>query len=149
MINSSFITSVMNIKADIYEQQNEQDPNTGAIVRQWIYKKTISCKVEPIKTGSSVRGDSKTFDKGSSGGYAEKLQLKIKTIDLLSKRWRLENIRTSDNKPVFVEIDRSGNPDSIFEISSSHAVLDPFGRVSYHEATLQRVPVQSNDKTEH
>jgi hypothetical protein len=25
--------------------------------------------------------------------------------------------------------------------------LDPFGKVSYYEATLKRVPIQTNDKT--
>jgi hypothetical protein len=140
--------SIMNMTADIYEQQNVQDPSTGAIIRQWIFKETIACKVEPIKSGgASTRGDSKTFDKGAASGYAEKLQLKVKSLQLLSKRWRLENIRSSDDQQVFVEIDRYGNPDSLFEVYSSHAVLDPFGKVSYFEAVLQRTPVQSNDKT--
>jgi len=148
-INASFITSIMNVKADIYKQTNTQDPNTGAIVRQWSYYKTVQCKVEPIATGgASTRGDSKTFAAtGDSIGYAEKLQLKIKTTELLSKRWRIENIRSSDNQQVFVEIDKSGKPDSIFEVYSSHGVLDPFGKVSYFEAVLQRVPVQNNATT--
>lgn len=149
-LNASFITSIMNVKADIYTQTNSQDPNTGAITRQWVYYKTIQCKVEPIKSaGASTRGDSKTFAKsGDAFGYVEKLQLKIKTTQLLSKRWRIENIRSSDNQQVFVEIDRNGKPDSIFEVFSSHAVLDPFGKVSYFEANLQRVPVQDDAPTE-
>jgi len=47
-LNASFITSIMNVKADIYRQTNTQDPNTGAIVRQWSYLKTVQCKVEPV-----------------------------------------------------------------------------------------------------
>jgi hypothetical protein len=148
-LNASFITSIMNVKADVYKQTNSQDQNTGAITRQWQFFNTIQCKVEPIKAGgASTRGDSKTFDKGPTGGYAEKLQLKIKTTQLLSKRWRIQNIRSSDNKQVFVEIDVNGQPDSIFEVYSSHAVLDPFGKVNYYEATLQRVPLQTDAITE-
>ena len=140
----------MNMKADIYSQQNVQDPDTGAVVREWNYKKTIICKVEPIKTGgASTRTDTKVFEKGQGGGYSEKLQLKVKCLELLSKRHRIEYIKSSDGQQVFVEIDRYGNPDSIFEVVSSHAVLDPFGKISYFEATLQRVPVQTNDKTDH
>ena len=148
-LNASFITSIMNVKADIYKQTNTQDPNTGAIVRQWSYFKTVQCKVEPVgSNGTSTRSDSKTFAAtGDSIGYSEKLQLKIKTTELLSKRWRIENIRSSDNKQVFVEIDKNGKPDSIFEVYSSHGVLDPFGKVSYFEAVLQRVPVQNNATT--
>lgn len=148
MFNSSIIASIMNMTSEIWVQQNFQDENTGAISREWIYQKTISCKIEPIKSGgASTRGDNKAFDRGSAGGYAEKLQIKVKSLELLSKRWRLTAVRSSDNSPVFIEIDRYDQPDSIFEVFSSHPVLDPFGKVSYFEATLQRVPVQDNDKT--
>jgi hypothetical protein len=147
---NSFMSSIMNMSAEVWVQQNAQNPDTGAITREWVYSKTIPCKVEPIKSGgASTRGDSKQFDNGVYGGYAEKLQLRVKSLELLSKRWRLNDIRSSDGQQVFIELDRYGEPDSIFEVFSSHAVLDPFGKVSYFEAVLQRVPVQSNDNTEH
>lgn len=151
MINASFIGSIMNMKADIYIQKNAQEKTTGSITREWVYDETIICKVEPIKSGgASTRGDSKTFAKtGSAEGYAEKLQLRVKTLTLLSKRWRLQNVKSSDGHSVFVEMDRIGDPDMIFEIFSSHPVLDPFGKVAYYEAVLQRVPVQTDDKTNH
>jgi len=146
MFNSSVVASIMNMTADILIQQNNQNPNTGAIGREWVYDKTIQCKVEPIKSGgASTRGDNKQFDKGTAGGYAEKLQLRVKGLELLSKRWRITNVRSSDGHPIFVETDRYGEPDTIFEVYSSHAVLDPFGKISYYEAVLQRVPVQNND----
>ena len=140
----------MNMSADIYKQQNTQDPNTGAISREWVYEKTIPCKIEPIKSrGTSSKGDNKIFTAGDNakGGYDENLQLKFKGMQLLSKRWRIGNIRSSDGQQVFIEIDQYGNPDTIFEVSASHAVLDPFGKLSYYEASLHRVPLQNNDKT--
>jgi hypothetical protein len=150
MFNSSFIASIMNMTAEVLSQQNTQDPNTGAIGRQWVYKKRIQCKVEPIKSrGTNTRGDNKVFGttNNAQGGYSEGLLLKVKSLELLSKRWRLSNIKSSDNQQVFVEIDKYDQPDTVFEVVASHAVLDPFGKVSYYEATLQRVPVQDNDKT--
>jgi hypothetical protein len=148
MLNSSMIASIMNISADIYVQQNSQDPNTKAIIRGWVYNKTIQCKVEPVKVGgASTRGDNKKFGIGIEGDYNEKLQLKIKTLELLSKRWRIENIRTSDGKQIFVEIDKFNVPDTKFEVTSSHAVLDPFGKITYYEAVLLRTQVQDNDPT--
>jgi len=149
MLNS-IIGSVMNMTADIFMQQNTQDSNSGAISREWVYERTIPCKVEPFKArGTSSKGDSKGFSTGnnSQAEYNENLLLKIKCMELLSKRWRINFIKSSDGQAVFVEIDRYGNPDSIFEVMSSHAVLDPFGKVSYYEATLKRVPIQTNDKT--
>jgi hypothetical protein len=149
MLNS-FITSIMNMKADIYKQQNFQDPGTGAISREWVYEKTIQCKIEPVKTkGTSTKGDNKHFgnNQGGSAEYTEGLQIKLKCTELLSKRWRISTIRSSDNQQVFIEIDRYNQPDTIFEVTASHAVLDPFGKISYYEATLIRVPIQDNDKT--
>ena len=136
----------MNTKADIYIQEYSQDPNTGAVLRSWSYAKTIDCKIEPVKVhGASTRTDNKVFKSGSEGDYNEKLQLKIKCNELLSKRWRIENIRSSDNKPIFIEMDRFGDPDTIFEVTSSHPTLDPFGRIAYYEAVLLRVQAQNND----
>ena len=140
----------MNMTAEIHMQQSTQDPASGAFSREWVYERTIPCKIEPFKArGTSSKGDSKSFatTNNAAAEYNENLLLKVKCMELLSKRWRIHYIKSSDGFPVFVEIDRYGNPDSIFEVMSSHAVLDPFGKVSYYEATLKRVPVQTNDKT--
>jgi len=146
-LKNSFMGSVMNMAADIYIQQNIQDPNTGAIKREWIYSKTIQCKVEPVKMkGASTRTDNKTFAKGSDMNYDEKFQLKMYCFELLSKRWRIENIRSSDGKKVFIEIDRISNPDTKFEITSSHALLDPFGKIAYYEAVLLRTELQDDSQ---
>ena len=148
MFNASFVASIMNMKADIYKQQNVQDPETGAVTREWVYKKTIQCKVEPIKVGgSSTRSDNKIYEKTAEGAYTEKMQLKVKALELMSKRWRIENIRSSDNKSVYIEIDKTDTPDTKFEVTSSHAVLDPFGRISYYESVVTRVQVQDDDPT--
>lgn len=150
MFNTSMVASIMNMTAEIYVQKNFQDPNTGAISREWLYEKTVPCKVEPISArGASTKADNKVFGttNNSQGGYSEGLQLQVKTLELLSKRWRINSIRANDGNQVFVEIDKYDKPDSVFEVVSSHAVLDPFGRVSYYETTVQRVPIQQNDKT--
>lgn len=140
----------MNMTAQIYSQQNVQDSNTGAISREWVYKKEVTCKIEPIKPrGLLSSGDVKSFSAavGGTNSYNEGLALKMKSTDLLSKRFRVSGIRSSDNNQVYVEIDKIDQPDTIFEVVSSHAVLDPFGRISYYETVLQRVSVQDNDKT--
>jgi hypothetical protein len=148
MFNASFMASIMNMKADVYKQEVSQDPNTRAIIRGWVYSHTIQCKIEPIKVGgTSTKGDNKKFNTGIGGEYTEKLQLKFKGLELLSKRWRIQNIRTSDGKQVFVEIDKIDTPDTIFEVTSSHAVLDPFAKIAYYEATLLRTQVQEDDPT--
>lgn len=147
MFNSSLVATIMNMKADIFIQENTQDPSTGAITRQWVYSKTVQCKVETVKAkGASTRTDNKSFGQGSDLNYNEKFQLKMYSPALLSKRWRISNIRTSDNRQVFIEVDKFDQPDTIFEVMSSHAILDPFGRIAYYDAVLLRTELQDDAK---
>ena len=142
----SFISSIMNMSADVLIQENRQSQSSGSILREWVYDRTIQCKVEPIKAaGGSNRSDNKKFDLGKHNEYDEKLQIKMKCLVPFSKRWRVSNIRSSDGHQVFFEIDRYDNPDTSFDVTASHAVLDPFGKVSYYEVTLQRVHIQSDN----
>jgi hypothetical protein len=144
----SLVGSVMNMTADIFVQQNNQSPTSGVITREWAYEETIRCNISPIKSsGASSRGDGKRFNVGKNNEYEERLELKMKCLVPVSKRWRISGIRSSDGHQVYTEIDRYDNPDTIFEVIASHAVLDPFGKVSHYEITLQRVRVQ-NDNTE-
>ena len=88
MFNSSLVGSIMNMTAEVYAQQNSQDANTGAIVRQWGYKKGIPCKIEPIKlSGTGMRTDTKNFNdsKYTQQGYSEQFQLKMKSQELISQ----------------------------------------------------------------
>jgi hypothetical protein len=135
----------MNMTADILVQQNQQSADSGILKREWVYEKTIQCKVEPIKSGAGAsRYDNKRFDIGKHNEYDEKLQLKMKCLVPFSKRWRVSQIRTSDGKQVYMEIDKYDTPDTIFDVTATHAVLDPFGKVAYYEVTLQRVHIQSD-----
>ena len=144
---ASFISSVFNMKADVYIQQNTQDKDTGAIKREWVYNKTVLCKAEPIKMrGASVATDNKGFAKTANSDYNEKMQLRLYCFELMSKRWRIQNIRTNDGQQIYVEIDKYDQPDTIFEVTGSHAVVDPFGKIAYYEAALLRSEVQSDDK---
>ena len=144
----SYIGSIMNMTADVMIQQNVQSETSGVIQREWLYDRTIRCKIEPIKTsGATNRTDNKRFDIGKHNEYDEKLQLKMKCLVPFSKRWRITGVKSSDGKQVYFEVDRYDNPDTIFDVTASHAVLDPFGKVSYYEVTLQRVHVQSDSTT--
>jgi hypothetical protein len=144
MINS-FIGSIMNMTAEIYIQQNTQ-ADSGNVTRQWVYDKTLDCKIEPIKSGGALgRSDNKTFDYGSDNSYQERFQLKMKSPEPLSRRWRVSGIKDISGNSIYKEIDRYGQPDMIFDVTASHAELDPFGKISYYETTIQRVMVQQND----
>ena len=145
MILNSIIGSIMNMSADIYIQQGTQT-TSGTIARQWVYHRTIPCKIEPVAMGTSIdRADNKAFDVGRENSYVERIQLKMKSPELLSRRWRIGSIRDNAGDVVYKEIDIYGQPDTMFDITACRAELDPLGRISYYETTLQRVMVQDND----
>ena len=141
----SIIGSIMNMTSDIYIQQNSQS-QSGIINRQWVYDQTIPCKIEPMKSGGALnRADNKAFESQGNNEYTERFQLKMKSPVQLSRRSRISNIRDNSGSIIYVEFDIYDQPAMIFEVTSSHAEIDPLGYVSYYETTLQRVLIQYDD----
>lgn len=135
-------TSLFSMTADVYSQLTDQDENTGEIKRRWVTLKTIPCLVIPIReSGGSATSDNKVFDKQ----YIEELEVKLHTNEKLNKRWRVSSIKNVKGIPLYTEIDRISNPDTIFEVYASHPIFDIFGNVNYYENHLKRVQVQLND----
>lgn len=134
-------SSLFTMTADLYEQLTEQEETTNAIVRRWILSKNIQCSVIPIKeTGSSISSDNKNFGKD----YVEELEIKLRTTEKLSKRWRVSGIKNNQKKELYLEIDKVSSPDTIFEVVSSHPTFDIFGNIQYYESHLKRTQVQLN-----
>lgn len=134
----------MNMSCDIYIQKNVQS-QSGVVTRQWIYDKTIICKAMTVgnKSGSS-KVDDKQYGTGTNG-YIEDVHVKLQSPVRLSKRWRITNIKSSDGENIFVEPDKIDLQDTIFDVISTHPVLDPFGKIAYYEINLRRAQVQNND----
>lgn len=134
--------SLYNMTADIYDQRNIQDPNTNEIKRSWSIEKNIPCMIVPIReSGGSATSDNKTFSKD----YVEELEIKMYTSERLSKRWRVSGIKNSNFESAYTEIDKTSNPDTVFEVYASHPIFDVFGNVQYFENHLKRTQVQLND----
>lgn len=135
-------SSLFSMNADIYNQISEQDESTNAIVRKWVLLKNIQCSIIPIReSGGSATSDNKTFGKD----YVEELEIKMYTMEKLSKRWRVTSIRNAQKQDLYTEIDRISEPATIFEVYASHPIFDMFGNVQYFENHLKRTQVQSND----
>ena len=135
-------SSIFTMNANIYYQLKDQDESTKEIKRRWVFHKKVSCSISPIKeTGSTSTSDNKSFGKD----YIEELETKMYTSERLSKRWRVSNIKNSQGNSIYIEIDRISEPDTIFEVYSSHPILDMFGNIQYYENHLKRVSVQQND----
>jgi hypothetical protein len=134
--------SVFTMTADIYSQISDQDESTNAITRRWGILKNITCSVIPIReSGGSATSDNKTFGKN----YVEELEVKMYTLEKLSKRWRVSGIKNSQKQELYTELDRISEPSTIFEVYASHPIFDMYGNVQYFENHLKRTQVQSND----
>jgi hypothetical protein len=141
---NSYVNTFMNMSADIFVQKNVQS-ESGAMTRQWIYDQTIHCKVMPVQDkGGSGASDNKKYSPGSAG-YIEDIHVKMQSPIRLSKRWRIGNVVAADGERVFIEPDKLDLEDTIFDVVSTHPVLDPFGHIAYYEVNLRRAQVQNND----
>ena len=60
----NIIESVLPMMLDIYAQSDYQDPDTGAIIKEWNYVDSMSCYAKGVVSNStSVRsGDKQSFD---------------------------------------------------------------------------------------
>jgi hypothetical protein len=134
----------MNMTADVYVQKNIQS-ESGAVTRQWVYDKTISCKaMTPSNRSGNSNKDGKSYGTGSQG-YSEILDVKLQTLTRLSKRFRVSGITSANGEKLFIEYDKISLEDTIFDIVSMHPVLDPFGKIAYYQCNLRRSQVQNND----
>lgn len=145
MMLNSYISTIMNMSADIYEQENTQNSDTGAIDRHWEYRKTVKCLIHPSKnSGTALTADGKEFRMGANG-YGEVLQLRAKFPIRLSKRWRVSGIKAANGQYIYVEPDLYSMPSTVFEVMACHPMVDPFGKLSHYDVILERSLVQLND----
>jgi hypothetical protein len=128
------------MQLDLYQQVIKQDENTGEIVRNWLYVRTIQCLAKSqissgIRTPANDKDISKTYD-------AEEI-IKIMTGERLSRKYRVSKIRDLDENILWEEADIPGSPPTIFEVVGSTPILDGFGQILEYESTLQRTKIQN------
>ena len=121
---------------DVYVQSDVQDENTGAIKREWNYSFTTDCHVKAIISNSvSLRGGDQQL---ASNKYKNEQNIQIRTIDKLSLRQKLTNIRNKQGKYLWTELDYPSDTPTVFEVIGSTPILDPFGTVVGYNTTAKR-----------
>ena len=130
------VDSVLLMKLDVYRQFDTQDPDTGAIKKEWHYYKTMQCHAKGIISNSST---SRSGDKQVFGNkYSNEQVIQIRTSDRLTSREKVTNIRDNKNNPIWTEIDFPSNTPTVFEISGTTPITDPFGQViGYNSMALR------------
>ena len=133
---SSLITAMLPMKLDVYRQSDAQDENTGAIKKEWIFYKTVDCHAKGVISNSATTrsGDNQIF----SNKYNNEQMIQVRTIDKLTLREKISNIRNSDNVVIWTELDYPTDTPTVFELIGTTPITDPFGKVIGYSSTLKR-----------
>lgn len=140
---NTIVDAVLSMKLDVYRQIDEQDPDTGAIKRNWVFYKTIPCHAKGIISNSS---SSRNSDKQvMSNKYYNDQVLQIRTAERLTLREKITNIKDSDNNYIWTEINYPNETPTVFEIMGTTPITDPFGKVIGYNSAVKRSENQQVD----
>jgi hypothetical protein len=133
---NDLIGSVLSMKMDVYKQIDSQNPDTGAIIKEWNYYKTVDCHAKGMITNSSTirSSDNQTFN----NKYVNEQNIQIRTIERIVSRDKVTNIRDSNNNVIWTEINFPSETPTVFEIIGTTPITDPFGRVIGYNSSLKR-----------
>ena len=128
--------AVLSMKMDIYKQFDIQNPDTGAIVKEWNYYKTLDCHAKGIITNSATTrsGDKQIFN----NKYNNEQVIQVRTSERLTFREKITNIRDSNEEPIWTELNYPSDTPTVFEIIGTTPITDPFGQVLAYNSTLKR-----------
>jgi len=130
------VDSVLSMKMDVYRQTDLQDPDTGALKKEWIYYKTIDCSAKGVISNSSSTRTNSIQSYGNK--YTNEEILQVRTAARLTYREKVTNIRDSKNNAIWVELNYPTETPTVFEIIGSTPVTDGFGNVIAYNSVIKR-----------
>ena len=128
--------SILPMFLDVYRQFDSQDPNTGSIKKEWQFDRTVPCSAKGMITNSaSARsGDKQTM----SNKYNNHQTLEIRTLEKITLREKITNIRDSQGTVIWEELNFPTNTPTVYETMGSTPITDPFGGVIAYNSTVKR-----------
>lgn len=131
----SIIDGLMSMKMDVYRQEEEQDPNTGALVKRFMFYKTIDCYARGVIQENVNRNiDKQTFGNTYSNAQA----LEVRTLQRLNQREKIKDIRDSAGNIIWYELNYPNDTGTVFEVVGSTPITDPFGSVVGYNTSIKR-----------
>jgi hypothetical protein len=134
--------------ADVYYPIIEQDPY-GAIKKQWVLDKTISCFFGPA--GRKFKEDVMpkpdiTIDNSMVGRTKNDITVSDRGSYNSLTNIVITNIRDTMGNPIYTE---SGGPrvgkSTLFEIATFNPILSPFGGLEFYKVVIRRSDNQALD----
>jgi hypothetical protein len=135
MINN-LINSILTMKVDVYKQFDTQDEDSGSIKKEWMFDRTLLCHAKGIisNSASATSNDKQIFD----NKYKNYQVIQIRTIERITPREKMTNIRDAEGNVIWTEIDFPNNTPTVFEMVGVTPMTDPFGKVIGFNSTLKR-----------
>jgi hypothetical protein len=132
---NSLVDSILNMKMDVYIQQDIQDPDTGAIKKSWMYSRTVPCYAKGIITNSSSR----SADKQTIGSnYVNQQTIEVRTEARVTLREKITNIRDTADTVIWTELNYPTETPTVFELVGTTPITDPFGGILGYNCLARR-----------
>ena len=130
------IESLLPFQLDLYIQSDSQDPDSGAIIKQWNYYKSLPCSAKGIISNStSTRtNDRQTMD----NRYKNEQMIQIRTIEKLNIRHKVTNIKNKNGEFIWTELNYPTDTPTVFEVVGVTPITDPFGVSMGYNITAKR-----------
>jgi len=130
------VDSILSMKMDVYRQVDLQDPDTGALVKEWIYYKTVDCSAKGVISNSSSTRTNSIQSFGAK--YVNEEILQVRTSMRLTYREKIKNIRDSKGNAIWVELNYPTETPTVFEVIGSTPVTDGFGNIIAYNSVVKR-----------
>jgi hypothetical protein len=130
------IDSVLSMSLDVYRQSEIQDPDTGALKKEWNYHRTIDCHAKGVISNSATTrsSDKQIFD----NRYKNDQVIQVRTKEKLTMREKVTNIRDASNNVIWTEINFPSETPTVFEVIGTTPITDPFGNVLGYNSSMKR-----------
>ena len=124
------------MQMDLYVQMDSQDPDTGAISKEWNYRQTLSCAAKGIISNSATsRGSDRQI---LDNRYRNEQMIQIRTIEKINIRHKITNIKNKKGGYIWTELDYPSETPTVFEVIGTTPITDPFGNVVGYSTTAKR-----------
>ena len=130
------VDSVLPMLMDVYKQFDLQDPDTGAIKKEWHFDRTVPCSAKGVISNSSATrsGDRQVM----SNKYVNDQVLQVRTSEKVTLREKITNIRDTTGNVIWEELNFPTNTPTVFEVMGTTPMTDPLGGVVGYNSTVKR-----------
>lgn len=130
------VASTLSMQLDLYAQTDLQDPETGALKKDWQYVRTIPCSAKGVISNSiSTRSsDRQVMD----NRYQNEQYVQLRTLEKIDLRNKIANIRNKNDQTIWSELNYPTETPTVFEVVGATPVLDPFGNILAYNSIIKR-----------